>query len=70
LRGGNIIAQEEAAMAKVPLTVDDLKTGKYIANGAHLGFLIYPPKRQVYGYRPNLNQAGDLTNCSIPKIWE
>ncbi len=26
---------------------------EYIANGAHLGFLIYPPKQQVYVYRPN-----------------
>ena len=26
---------------------------EYIANGAHLGFLIYPPKHQVYVYRPN-----------------
>ena len=26
---------------------------EYVANGARLGFLIYPPKRQVIVYRPN-----------------
>jgi Uma2 family endonuclease len=26
---------------------------EYLSNGARLGFLIYPPKRQVYIYRPN-----------------
>ena len=31
------------------------KLGEYVANGAQLGFLIYPPKRQVYVYR--LNEA-------------
>ena len=31
------------------------KVGEYVANGAQLGFLIYPPKRQVYVYR--LNEA-------------
>jgi Uma2 family endonuclease len=30
-----------------------LQLGEYIANGARLGFLIYPPKRQVYAYRPD-----------------
>jgi len=29
------------------------KLMEYIANGARLGFLIYPPKRRVYVYRPN-----------------
>jgi Uma2 family endonuclease len=29
------------------------KMREYIANGARLGFLIYPPKRQVWIYRPN-----------------
>ncbi len=29
------------------------KLGEYIANGARLGCLIYPPKRQVYVYRPD-----------------
>jgi Uma2 family endonuclease len=28
------------------------KMNEYIANGATLGFLIYPPQRQVYVYRP------------------
>jgi Uma2 family endonuclease len=28
------------------------KLTEYIANGARLGFLIYPPKGQVYVYRP------------------
>jgi Uma2 family endonuclease len=91
---GNIIATEAGAMAKVPLTIDHIKTGKYVlnvdaltqqqsvfapicpdfvielwspsdilkdiqfkldeyvANGATLGFLIYPPQRRVYVYRP------------------
>jgi Uma2 family endonuclease len=26
---------------------------EYIANGAQLGFLVYPHKRQVWIYRPN-----------------
>jgi Uma2 family endonuclease len=26
---------------------------EYLANGARLGFLIYPPKQQVFVYRPN-----------------
>jgi Uma2 family endonuclease len=29
------------------------KLGEYIANGARLGFLIYPPKQQVFIYRPD-----------------
>jgi Uma2 family endonuclease len=29
------------------------KLGEYIANGAKLGFLIYPPKQQVFVYRPD-----------------
>lgn len=28
------------------------KMAEYIANGAQLGFLIYPPKQQVFVYRP------------------
>src|SRR5215831_9975585 len=31
------------------------KLGEYVANGAKLGFLIYPPQQQVFVYRPNLN---------------
>jgi Uma2 family endonuclease len=30
-----------------------LKLDEYIENGARLGFLIYPAKREVYVYRPN-----------------
>jgi Uma2 family endonuclease len=30
----------------------EFKLEEYIANGALLGFLVYPPKRQVYIYRP------------------
>src|SRR5688500_15961313 len=30
----------------------EFKLEEYIANGALLGFLVYPPKRQVYVYRP------------------
>jgi Uma2 family endonuclease len=26
---------------------------EYVANGAHLGFLIYPPQGRAYVYRPN-----------------
>jgi Uma2 family endonuclease len=26
---------------------------EYLANGARLGFLVYPHKRQVWIYRPN-----------------
>ena len=26
---------------------------EYIANGAHLGFLVYPREHQVWIYRPN-----------------
>lgn len=29
------------------------KLEEYVANGAKLGFLIYPPDRQVYVYRPD-----------------
>jgi Uma2 family endonuclease len=29
------------------------KMDEYIANGAGLGFLVHPPKRQVYVYRPD-----------------
>jgi Uma2 family endonuclease len=29
------------------------KLGEYISNGARLGLLIYPPKKQVYVYRPD-----------------
>ena len=29
------------------------KLGEYLTNGTLLGFLIYPPKRQVYVYRPD-----------------
>ena len=29
------------------------KMAEYIANGARLGFLLYPPKRRVWVYRPN-----------------
>jgi len=28
------------------------KLDEYVANGAKLGFLIYPPQRNVYVYRP------------------
>jgi len=30
-----------------------LKLAEYVTNGAQLGFLIYPPDRQVYIYRPH-----------------
>jgi hypothetical protein len=84
---GNRIATEASAMARIPLTIDHIKTGKYVlniesvgltqdqlcslsdilnevqfklqfkldeyvANGAKFGFLIYPPQRNVYVYRP------------------
>src|SRR5215471_19672838 len=29
------------------------KLDEYVANGAKLGFLLYPPKREVHVYRPN-----------------
>jgi Uma2 family endonuclease len=29
------------------------KMAEYIANGARLGFLLYPPKRRVWVYRPS-----------------
>ena len=29
-----------------------VKMDEYVANGAKLGFLIYPPQRQVYVFRP------------------
>src|SRR5262249_12362580 len=29
------------------------KLREYISNGARLGFLIYPPQKQLYVYRPN-----------------
>ena len=32
-----------------------LKLDEYVANGAKLGFLIYPPQKQVFVYRPNQN---------------
>lgn len=32
--------------------------GEYVANGAILGFLIYPAQRQVYVYRP-----GQVPQC-------
>jgi Uma2 family endonuclease len=31
------------------------KMDEYVANGAHLGFLIYPPQQHVYVYRPGQN---------------
>jgi Uma2 family endonuclease len=31
------------------------KLNEYVANGAKLGFLIYPPQQQVFVYRPGLN---------------
>jgi Uma2 family endonuclease len=36
---------------------------EYIANGARLGFLIYPPKRQVWIYRPD-REPDQLDNPS------
>jgi Uma2 family endonuclease len=29
------------------------KMAEYVANGARLGWLLYPPERRVYVYRPN-----------------
>jgi Uma2 family endonuclease len=59
------------------------KLGEYIANGAKLGFLIYPPKRQVYVYRPDealvcLDQTNTLSGdpelpgftLDLTKIWQ
>ena len=31
------------------------KLNEYVANGAKLGFLIYPPQQQVFVYRPGQN---------------
>jgi Uma2 family endonuclease len=31
------------------------KLNEYVANGAKLGFLIYPPQKQVFVYRPGQN---------------
>jgi Uma2 family endonuclease len=31
----------------------EFKLDEYVANGAKLGFLIYPPQQQVFVYRPN-----------------
>ncbi len=59
------------------------KLGEYIANGAKLGFLIYPPKRQVFVYRPDeaivrLDNPGSLSGdpelpgftLDLTKIWK
>jgi hypothetical protein len=109
---GNIIATEAGDMAKVPLTIDHIKTGRYVlnvesvgltelwspsdileeiqfkldeyvANGATLGFLIYPQQRRVYVYRPGYapqqldnpqSASGDpeLTGFTLDltKIWQ
>ena len=79
-------------MAKVPLTIDlkraDQKeisflTLEDVANGAKLGFLIYPPERQIYVYRPDQipqrvdNPPSISANPEVPgftldltKIWQ
>ncbi len=31
----------------------EFKLDEYVANGAKLGFLVYPPQQQVFVYRPN-----------------
>jgi Uma2 family endonuclease len=59
------------------------KLGEYLANGARLGFLIYPPKRQIYVYRPDeaivcLNQPNSVSGdpelrgftLDLTKIWQ
>jgi Uma2 family endonuclease len=59
------------------------KLGEYITNGARLGFLIYPPKRQVHVYRRDqaivcLNQPNSVSGdpelsgftLDLTKIWQ
>jgi hypothetical protein len=81
-------------MAKAPLTIDHIKTGKYVlhiesvgltrdqsspalrryvAKRATLGFLIYPPERRVYVYRPGyasqqLDNSQSVSGSRTPRL--
>ncbi len=48
------------------LEQNPVKLKEYVANGGKLGFLIYPPQRNVYGYDQALSSVWTILNpCRV-----